>query len=209
MAKGKDKAQPSSKSGKKVPPEETAQPGQSTFDLGPQVRAPKTPKSPNLTQTDPNKKPFTPEVLDKTVIAIPLLEMFREEAEKIEKAKKPRKIKGAEKIEVEESSRTKPYKVIIDVNLEYHHGRAAARNCVIEMIENIIEKYNIDPKVQRVNKEKSRLSQQYVFAALSSGVIQELVDRDELPDDEKCKKTSTQHIPFADEGEPEEDKPPP
>src|SRR4051794_9598683 len=108
MAKGKSKAQPSSKSDQKVSSQETAQPGQAKFDMGPQVRAPKTPKTSKLTQTDPNKKPFTPEVLDKTVIAIPLLEMFREESEKIKKVKKK-----PEKIEDEESSRTKPYKVII------------------------------------------------------------------------------------------------
>ena len=214
MAKGKSKAQPPSKPGQEVSAQETAQPGQSNFELGPPVRAPKPPKpskTPKLTQTDPNKKPFTPEVLDKTVIAIPLLEMFREESGKIEEAKKLRKakkIKEAEKLEDEES-RKKPYKVIIDVNLEYHHGRAAARNCVMEMIEDIIKKNNIDPKVQRINREKSRLSQQYVFAALSSGVIQELVDRDELPDDEKCKKASTQQIPFADEEASENDKPQP
>jgi serine protease AprX len=192
MAKGKRKAQPSSKSSQKASSQETAQPGQTNFSLGPPVRAPKTPKIPKLTQTDPNKKPFTPEVLDKTVIAIPLLEMFQEELKESKKKK---------------SNPPTLYPIIIDVNLEYHHGRAAARNCVMEMIENIIEENNIDPKQQRVNKEKSRLSQQYVFARLSGGVIQGLVDRDALSDDEKCKKTSKQQIPFAEE-ESEKDKPP-
>ncbi|HVG21203.1 MAG TPA: S8 family serine peptidase, partial [Blastocatellia bacterium] len=188
MSKGRSKAQPSGKSSQKRSSQETAQHGQTNFGLGPQVRAPKTLK---LTQTDPNKKPFTPEILDKTVIAIPLLEKFQEEVKEIKKKK----------------SHPDFYQVIIDVNLEYHHGRAAARNCVMEMIEEIINKHNVDPREQRINKEKSRLSQQYVFARLSGGVIQELVDRDSLPDEEKCKKTSKQQIPFADKEKSEKDNP--
>jgi serine protease AprX len=190
MTKGKKKAQPSSKLDQKLSPPETIQPGQTNFGLGPKVRPPKTPKLP---QTDPNKKPFTPEILDRTVIAIPLLDKFREEFEKIK----------------QDSSRPPElYPVIIDVNLDYHLGRATARECVIEMIVEIIAEHNIDPQKQGINKGKGKLSQQYVFGVLSGGVIQQLVDRDKLPDEEKCKRTMAAQQPrFADEKKLNEDMP--
>jgi subtilisin family serine protease len=173
MAKTRGKSQPSRKSSQKAAPRDAAQPDQpkNSFDFGPQVKPPKNPRS---TQTDPNKKPFTPEVLDRTVIAIPLLDRFHKEYDEIKKdPNRPPELYG----------------VIIDVNLEYHLGRGAARDCVTEMIDEIIAEHNIDPQKQGINKEKSRLSQQYLFGVLSGGVIQELVDKDNLPDNQKCKRT--------------------
>jgi hypothetical protein len=38
-------------------------------------------------ETNPKKKSFTPEVLDKTVIAIPLLEILKKEAKKKKRVK--------------------------------------------------------------------------------------------------------------------------
>jgi hypothetical protein len=49
---------------------------------------------------------------------------------------------------------------------------------VRELVKEILKKHHIDPKKQGINKEKSKLSQQYLFATLSAGVIQELVDLD-------------------------------
>jgi serine protease AprX len=183
VAKGKSKTQPPRKSSQKVSPQGTARPDQTKniFNLGPQVRPPKNPR---LTQTDPNKKPFTPEVLDRTVIAIPLLDRFQKELNEINK---------------DPNRHPELYGVIIDVNLEYHLGRAAARQCVREMIDGIIAKHNIDPEKQGINQEKSKLSQQYLFGVLSGGVIQELVDKDTLPDEKKCKTTmEAQQPPFTD-----------
>ena len=58
-----------------------------------------------MAQSDPTKKPFTPEVLDKTVIAIPLLNKIKEKGQ------------------------TKLQPIIIDVNLDYQGGREeAAKN---------------------------------------------------------------------------------
>ena len=34
-----------------------------------------------MPQSDPTKKPFTPEVLDRTVIAVPLLDKIKKEGE--------------------------------------------------------------------------------------------------------------------------------
>src|SRR4029077_10195447 len=61
----------------------------------------------NLSQSDPKRKPFTPEVMDRTVIAIPLLSKLKAERE------------GQKEKEV--------YHVIIDLNLAYPGGRAGAR----------------------------------------------------------------------------------
>lgn len=137
------------------------------YGLGPHVKPPKTVKE---EQTDPNKKPFTPEVLDRTVIAIPLLNMFEAEAKK--NKENPDRAPDL-------------YKVIIDINLEHHCGRSEARQCVRDMVKQIISKHNIDPKKQGINKEKSKLSQQYLFATFSAGIIQELVDLDKIPEQQK------------------------
>jgi serine protease AprX len=184
MAKAKGKTQPSPKSSQKASEPETLQSSQKGFGHGPPVKPPKTaPKDPKMTQTDPRKKPFTPEVLDRTVIAIPLLDKFQEELEEIRK---------------EPNRDHVLYPVIIDVNLEYHLGRTTARECVIEMIDQLVAKYNIDPSKEGINREKSMLSQQYLFGLLSGGVIQALVDMDSLPDAKKCKATGqTKQQPFT------------
>src|SRR5262249_18234255 len=74
--------------------------------LGPQVKPP--PMAHESKESDSTKRPFTPEVLDRTIIAIPLLEDFRKELEELR----------------EHPTRApKIYPVIIDINLEYHFGR--------------------------------------------------------------------------------------
>ena len=57
-----------------------------------------------MPQSDPTKKPFTPEVLDRTVIAVPLLDKIKKEGEK------------------------KVQPIIIDLNLDYHGGRRRRGN---------------------------------------------------------------------------------
>ena len=109
----------------------------------------------------PNKQKelFTPKVLDKTVIAIPLLDILDEE----EKSKSP-----------------KPQLVIIDINLEYREGATAARERVKDEITRAIKKYGSKSKkiVQGVNEEKSELSEQYLFALLEVAVVRGLVKID-------------------------------
>ncbi|MGZ4955229.1 MAG: S8 family peptidase [Methylobacter sp.] len=165
MAAEKSSDKSSSKSSRKSTGKGEPKPDEATYGLGPHVKLklPKTKKK----QTDPEKKPFTPEVLDRTVIAIPLLNKFEDEVKEIKKNPDREPVL---------------YKVIIDANLEYYHGRSEARDCVRSMVEQIINKHNIDPRKQGINEEKSKLSQQYLFATLSAGVIQELVDLDKIPD---------------------------
>jgi hypothetical protein len=118
-----------------------------------------------LEQSDPRKIPFTPETLDRTVIAIPLLKRLEKEQKELK-----------EKPEL----KPKPFAVIIDLNLEYPKGRGRARNWVINRIEAIIEEkgHNKDPKHQGINVPKSKYSQQYLFAQLEGDVIRELVKQD-------------------------------
>jgi serine protease AprX len=113
-----------------------------------------------LPQSDATKKPFTPEILDKTVIAMPLLRM----------------------LEQERGDREKIHPIIIDLNGDYPDGMPAARNWVVAETEKIVKDIGInkDPKSQGINLVKSQLTQ-YLFARLEGEVIRELVRRDGAP----------------------------
>ena len=99
-------------------------------------------------------------MLDKTVIAIPLLDILDEEEKKKKKGGKP-----------------EPQLVIIDINLEYREGPAAARERVKAEIARAIKEYGSKSKriEQGVNEAKSELSEQYLFARLEVPVIRGLV----------------------------------
>jgi serine protease AprX len=116
-----------------------------------------------LPNADPDRPGFTPEVLDKTVISVPLLKILEGE-------KPPR-------------GRAKPasHHVVIDLNLEHRHGRPAARDRALELIEEVVAEVGRD-KTQGVNHNKSRFGDQYLFARLEGGVIRELVRRDDRRD---------------------------
>ena len=116
-----------------------------------------------MPQSDPTKKPFTPEVLDRTVIAVPLLDKIKKE--------------GEEKVQ----------SIIIDLNLDYHGGREEARKRAQQLVQEIIRELGLDPKQQNINDTKSKLSHQYLFAALEGRAIRELVRRD---NQDKPKTTS-------------------
>ncbi len=107
-----------------------------------------------MPQSDPTKKPFTPEVLDTTVIAVPLLDKIKKDGEA---ALQP---------------------IIVDLNLDYPGGREEARKRARQLVEEITAELGLDPKQQNVNDTKSKLSQQYLFAVLEGRAIRELVRRD-------------------------------
>jgi serine protease AprX len=130
----------------------------------PARRAPRRPES------DPSQKPFTPETLDRTVIAIPLLDRIDRD--------------GADTVQ----------NVIIDVNLEYPGGRRAAREQIWRWIDELVapaETAESKPKrrgrraperpsgSEGVNRAKSEYSQQYLFGRLSGRNIRALVVRDQ------------------------------
>jgi hypothetical protein len=118
-------------------------------------------------QRNSKKTPFKPETLDRTVIAIPLLEKLNKEISELKKNPKLKRI---------------VFPVIIDLNLEYPEGRDGARDWVKNATERIITEIGSSKNrgAQGINTKKSEFSQQYIFAALEGDVIRELVKRDNL-----------------------------
>jgi subtilisin family serine protease len=119
-----------------------------------------------LPMSDPSDRPgFTPEVLDRTVISIPLLDDLREEDANLQED--PELV-------------PKAYDIVIDINLEYEGGRDRARERTMELVLDAVANVssrNLRPVPGPLgpNEEKSRLSQQYVFARLQGEAIRELV----------------------------------
>ncbi|MCE3257655.1 MAG: in-like serine protease [Nitrobacter vulgaris] len=104
----------------------------------------------NGTAPDSEKKPsFTPDVLDSTVIALPLLEDLKKRG-------------GIRKV----------HDVIIDLNLEYPGGRDMAQRRVCELIGELVKDHRGE---QGVKPAKTRLTKQYVFGRLSGSSIRRLV----------------------------------
>jgi subtilisin family serine protease len=69
----------------------------------------------------------------------------------------------------------KRFEIIIDLNLEHSGGREAARQWVIENIDEAKKQANVDDAGQEIHFEKDRPNSQYVFARLEARAIQKLV----------------------------------
>ena len=98
-------------------------------------------------------KRFDPRILDRSVIAIPLLEKINNDDKEV-------------------------HAVIIDVNLDYGEGREAGRTWIREAIKNAIAIIARSDAEQGVREKKSDLSNQYIFARLSGKVIRKVVRLD-------------------------------
>ena len=98
-------------------------------------------------------KRFDPRILDRSVIAIPLLEEINKDDNEV-------------------------HAVIIDVNIDYDEGREAGRTWIREAIKNAIAEIAPADENQGVREKKTDLSNQYIFARLSGKVIRELVRLD-------------------------------
>ena len=98
-------------------------------------------------------KRFDPRILDRSVIAIPLLEEINKDDNQV-------------------------HAVIIDVNIDYDEGREAGRTWIREAIKNAIAEIAPADENQGVREKKTDLSNQYIFARLSGKVIRELVRLD-------------------------------
>ena len=126
---------------------------------------PPAPPPGDLPQSNPNDRLFTPEVLDRSPIAIPLLNLLKAEDEALKK---------------NPNARRQAFAVIIDLHLEFPGGRPAARERVRELLEAI---YRDDPQLPRppagnpLLSDPSR-SEQYVFGEFDGRVIRELIRRD-------------------------------
>jgi subtilisin family serine protease len=97
---------------------------------------------------------FTPDVLESTVIALPLLEMLRE--------------RGGTKRE---------YDIIVDVNRDYPGGREQAQERIKQLIGRLVGESGRDTR-QGVHVRKTGMTRQYVFGRLRGDLIQELVRQD-------------------------------
>lgn len=140
----------------------------------PEQTAPHT----KLPESDPKRKPFVPQNLDRTVIAIPLLEALKKEEEEL--AKDP-------------TRKPEPHKVIIDLNLEFPGGRDAARDWVIKAIRRLTP---ASAKYQALNEAKNQHAAQYVFARLEGEVIRKLVRLDHEEHRRQQRKGATA-VPLA------------
>jgi len=104
-------------------------------------------------QKEDEIKRFDPRILDRSVIAIPLLEEINRDDNEL-------------------------HAVIIDVNLDYDEGREAGRKWIREAIQNAVDIIAPDDKRQGVQGKKTDLSNQYIFARLTGKVIREVVRLD-------------------------------
>lgn len=131
-----------------------------------------------LPDSDPkNKRRFTPEVLDMTVIAIPLLKTIRREIKRSKAAQ-------------DAGATYKPpiLDVIIDLNSEYEYGHEEAQRNVRELVKASIETVGLDQDSQGIGTFTSA-GHQYVFARLEPNVISKLVEQDQ--DSQHGHKTRT------------------
>ena len=100
-----------------------------------------------------NRQVFDPKILDRTVIALPLLDRIIST------------ISGRG-----EDDEPEPWDVIIDLNLLYPGGRLAARQRVEGLVKEVIAEAALPG--QGIHANKSRLSNQYIFARLGARAIQ-------------------------------------
>ena len=98
-------------------------------------------------------KRFDPRILDRSVIAIPLLKDIDKDDNEVRA-------------------------VIIDVNIDFDEGREAGRTWIRESIKSAIAEIAPADEKQGVREKKTDLSNQYIFARLSGKVIRELVRLD-------------------------------
>jgi hypothetical protein len=121
---------------------------------------------PELPGSDPESvrpEGFTPEQLDRTVLAIPLIKDLRAERETLQ---------GDADLE------PKKWDVVLDINLEFSTGRDDARRAARELVEKAIEGSGRDKDAQGISDAKSGTSQ-YLFATLEGEVIRSVVDSNE------------------------------
>ena len=101
---------------------------------------------------DERQVAFTPDVLESTVIALPLLDRLEKDG-----------LAAAQDI-------------IVDVNRDYPGGRDKAQERIRELIGQLIKAHRV--RGQGVHGRKTDMTRQYVFGRLRGDLIQELVRKD-------------------------------
>jgi subtilisin family serine protease len=113
-------------------------------------------KRPRPKAKSSSKVGFLPEVLDRTVIAFPLLNKFEK---------------------LQDSEKHRPFHIAVDLNLDYHRGIDGAREDVKAMIAAIVRDSPRTRVKQGVLQEPAD-DMQYVFATLEADAIKKLVRHD-------------------------------
>jgi len=113
-----------------------------------------------VAEGDRSPRSFDPRTLDKSLIAVPLLNKL-------------------EAVESGTATDEEPLAVIIDLNLDYHGDRDAARQRVHDLVETAVvtaaERQGRDPMPREgVDPSKRGINPQYVFARLSAAAVREL-----------------------------------
>ena len=90
------------------------------------------------------------------------------------------RLASPEKPDVQPIQRIHPkrFEILIDLNLEYPGGREAARQWVLNNIENAKKQADVLDAGQGIHFEKDRRNSQYLFARLEARAIQRLVALD-------------------------------
>ena len=90
------------------------------------------------------------------------------------------RLASPEKPDVQPIQRIHPkrFEILIDLNLEYPGGREAARQWVLDNIENAKKQAAVLDAGQGIHFEKDRRNSQYLFARLEARAIQRLVALD-------------------------------
>ena len=110
--------------------------------------------------TKAESRKFLPEVLDRTVIAIPLLHWFKDK-----------------------KKRGQLFDIVVDLNLQYKGGLQGARTLVEERIDDIIKKRQTSGNARRMSRtvvddDTTGEDAQYIFATLDAAAIKELAKLD-------------------------------
>lgn len=103
-----------------------------------------------MPESSQSEERFDPRVLDRMVIALPLMRILQKDRE------------------------GQPHSVIIDLNLDYPGGREGAR----EHVKKLLDKITAGDETQGIKEAMSRRSQQYLFARLKKTAIEDLVKED-------------------------------
>jgi hypothetical protein len=111
------------------------------------------PKAPMGAAPADNYRAFTPDVLESTIITLPLLDLLMD--------------RGASFV----------YDIIIDVNRDYPGGRDKAQQRIKDLIAALVRTHGVDPREQGVHVRKTDMTRQYVFGRLRGDLIQELSRR--------------------------------
>jgi serine protease AprX len=140
-------------------------------DVTPSTRPEETPRERRRKRRlgDPTVPGFMPETMDKSIIAIPLLDKIEEEEDRRDDL----------------NSRGIPlppreaFPVIVDLNLEYGHGRNAARTRVKQLIDQVAAEGKTARLLRTTDVENPQgENPQYVFAEADGPAIRRIAELD-------------------------------